>query len=174
VRILETERTYLREFAPGDAEALMGILGSTEAMAFSPVPLARDVSAAASLIAWHRESYRVRGFGAWAAIEKATGGFIGQAGLIAQEAGTELFYALVPGRWGRGLATEVACACRDHAFRRLGETRLISIIPPGHDRAISVARRVGMTEAGMLRLWNRENLLFEIRSEPNPLGSRRP
>lgn len=167
--ILDTKRASLRELVAEDADSLMGILGDLDAMKYSPMPLARDRSVAASMIAWQRENYRIRGFGAWAVIEKTTGKFIGQAGLLPQEVGTELFYSLVPDYWKRGLATEVACACRDYAFRVLGEKRLISIIHPEHARAIAVARRVGMRETGMIRLWDRENLVYEIRDEPQQL-----
>jgi RimJ/RimL family protein N-acetyltransferase len=166
VTILATERTYLRRFTADDGDSLMGILGDAEAMAFSPMPLAADRSVAASLIARHLESYERHGIGAWAVILKASGRFIGQAGLIPHEMGTELFYSIVPAHWSRGFATEAACACRDYAFGALGERRIIAMIHPDHSRAIAVARRVGMTEVGMIRHWDRENRLFEILNVP--------
>jgi RimJ/RimL family protein N-acetyltransferase len=147
----------------------MQILGDTDAMKYSPMPLARDRSEAVSMISWHMENYARHGVGAWAVIEKTTGEFIGQVGLLPHEIGTELFYSLVPRFWSRGFATEAACACRDYAFQKRHEKRLISIIHPNHVRAIAVARRVGMSETSMLRYWDRDNRVFEICNEPNQL-----
>jgi RimJ/RimL family protein N-acetyltransferase len=50
--------------------------------------------------------------------------------------------------WGRGLATEAARAAIETAHAYLDPPRLISLIHPANHRSISVARRLGMVEAG--------------------------
>ncbi len=70
--------------------------------------------------------------------------------------------SIVRESWGQGLATEVATACRDHAFDKLTQPRLIAIIHPHNNRAISVALKIGMADSGMIEMWDRENRLFEI------------
>ena len=163
MRILSTKRTQLREFVPADADSLMAIFGDVAAMQFAPMEVTQDRSVAASAIEWHIENYRRFGYGAWAVIGRGEA-FVGLAGLLPHDVGTELFFSIVPAFWGRGFATEVASGCRDYAFGRLGIQRLISIIHPDHPRAVAVARKIGMTEAGMITFWNRENRLFELKS----------
>ena len=160
--ILETQRTYLREFTGADASDLLRILSDGRAMQFAPIAPTNDLAVAQGFIASHIRNYAQHGFGAWAVILKDGDQFVGQAGLLPQESGVELFYSLVPEYWHQGIATQVAAACRDHAFQKLGLTRLISVIHPDNAGAIGVARKVGMSAKGVIRLWNRADELYEI------------
>lgn len=56
----------------------------------------------------------------------------------------EVAYLLAKGFWGQGLATEAARGMRDHAFERLGLSRLICLIDRENRASIAVARRIGM------------------------------
>ena len=107
------------------------------------------------------------GFGVWAIVSKQDDQFVGHGGLIRQEAGVEVFFAVVPKLWGRGVATEIAVACRDHAIGVLGQHRVISIIHPKNLRAIRVAEKIGMHRVDEIRVWDREDLLFEFEVGPN-------
>jgi RimJ/RimL family protein N-acetyltransferase len=69
----------------------------------------------------------------------------------------ELGWRLARWAWGRGLGTEAAAACRDHAFERLGLPELISIIHPENERSRRLARRLGMEVCELV---------------PNPLAGR--
>jgi ribosomal-protein-alanine N-acetyltransferase len=56
----------------------------------------------------------------------------------------ELGYDLASEYWGRGLATEAACAVRDYAFATLGLDRLVSLIRADNRASQRVAEKVGM------------------------------
>ncbi len=160
--ILETERTFLRQLTLEDTESVFRIFSDPETMRYSPAETTQDREAVEGFIRWNIENYRERGFGAWAVIAKSNEEFIGQAGLIPHEMSVEVFYSFIREFWGQGFASEVASACKDYAFKTLGETRLISIIHPENERAINVVRKLGMQEAGAIELWSRTNRLFEI------------
>ena len=162
MKILETPRTYLREYVLEDAGCLTKILSDARAMAYAPMAPTSDVSVATRLIEWHRKNYASHGFSAWAVILKEGDEFAGQAGLLKHEHDVELFFSFLPDFWGAGLATEVALACRDYAFEKLESNRLISIIHPENRAAIAVASKVGMGYAGSLRLWERDNALYQV------------
>lgn len=161
-----TKRVRLRDFAGSDADDLMRIFSDDAAMTFAPMAMTRDRAVAVSAIEWHQENYRRLGYSAWAMIG-SEGEFIGLAGLLPHEIGTELFCSIVRAHWGRGYATEIAAECRDWAFKKIGITRLISVIHPDHTKAIAVARKIGMSEVGMITFWDRRNRLFELRKGPN-------
>ena len=162
MKIIDTPRTCLREFEADDSIHLARILADPRAMAYAPMAATNDRSEAGRLIAWHRRNYVTRGFSAWAVVLKDGDAFAGQAGLLPHEHDVELFFSFLPEFWGRGLATEAALACRDYAFGTLGLTRLIGIIHPDNRAAIAVASKVGMTCAGTLSMWGRDNVVYEV------------
>ena len=62
---------------------------------------------------------------------------------LGDRAEIELGWTFLPGYWGRGYATEAACALRDFAFAELAHERLISLIEPGNAASIRVAEKIG-------------------------------
>src|SRR2546422_8952646 len=145
--ILESERLLLREMAPDDLAELSEILGDPETMRFYPRPFSRDE--VDGWIEWCRRSYRDHGFGLWALILKDTGEFVGDCGLTIQDVDgeklVEVGYVVKKTHWRRGLATEAALACRDHAFDVVGVNRLIALVRVENEPSASVARKLGMT-----------------------------
>lgn len=145
-RILETERTYLRELTLDDYDDLCEILQDKEIMyayehAFSD----------AEVQGWldkQRERYKRDGFGLWAVIDKETEKFIGQVGLTLQlvegQEELEIGYLIKRKYWHRGFATEAAVACKEYAFNLLNRDRVVSIIRDNNYASQRVAIRVGM------------------------------
>ena len=56
----------------------------------------------------------------------------------------QLLYALDPGSWGRGLATEASTAVIDYAFDELGSRELLASTDPPNRASIRVMERLGM------------------------------
>ena len=52
---------------------------------------------------------------------------------------------LHPEYWNQGIATEAAGAVRDHAFRDLNLSRVISLIHPDNAASRRVVEKIGMT-----------------------------
>jgi RimJ/RimL family protein N-acetyltransferase len=89
--------------------------------------------------------WKLRGFGPYAVVERATGTMLGPVGLWypAEWPEPEVKWALVRTAWGKGYATEAASAVIDMAKQHLGWTRLISLIFPQNERSKNVAARLG-------------------------------
>lgn len=145
--ILETPRLALREFEPGDADAIARVLSDPETMRYYPAPY--DRAAVEQWIARNRQRYRDDGVSLWAVLLKKTGEVIGDCGIIRQQVEGEYLYEigyhLRRDHWGQGLATEAAKACRDWGFANLKVDRLISLIRPENIPSQRVAERNGMT-----------------------------
>jgi RimJ/RimL family protein N-acetyltransferase len=90
-------------------------------------PGAAEVSASLAASQGHWERY---GFGFWMLYDRQTGGLLGRGGpkhtLATGIDEVEVGWAIVPERWGEGLATELALASVDVGFSRLGVPELIS------------------------------------------------
>ena len=87
------------------------------------------------------------GFGLWLLRDRETGAAVGRGGLqYTYTAGlhdVEAAWAIVPDRWGQGLATELALACVEVGFEQLALRRIVAFTLP--DNAAS--RRV-MVKSG--------------------------
>ena len=82
-------------------------------------------------------------------INKTTGEFIGQCGLLIQEVESEtrleVGYSILPKFWGQGYAAEAAIKCKEFAFENNYTADLISIIHPNNIASEKVAIKNGMT-----------------------------
>jgi RimJ/RimL family protein N-acetyltransferase len=92
----------------------------------------------------HWERY---GFGLWLLRERATGKMVGRGGLQRAVVGdggeVEAGWAILPERWGEGLATELGRTCVAVAFEALGLEHIIAMALP-----TNVASRRVMEKSG--------------------------
>ncbi len=83
-----------------------------------------------------------------ALIDKQTGAFVGQCGLLIQTIDgieeLEIGYSLMPNHRGKGYATEAAQKCKDFAFELNFRDSLISVIHVENDASAKVAIANGM------------------------------
>jgi RimJ/RimL family protein N-acetyltransferase len=147
---LETARLRLRRFTAGDVDRLVELDSDPAVMRFisggRPTPRAEVEG---ELLPWWLAYYeRYDGYGFWAAIEKASGEFIGWFHLRPHDESTpdepELGYRLRAASWGMGYATEGSRALIDRAFRELGAVRVSA-----ETMAVNSASRRVMEKAGL-------------------------
>jgi RimJ/RimL family protein N-acetyltransferase len=147
---LETDRLQLRRFTGGDVDLLVELDSDPEVMRFingrRPTPRAEietDI-----LPHWLAYYERYPGYGFWAAIEKASGAFVGWFHLrpATDDAPLEpeLGYRLRAASWGLGYATEGSRALIDRAFRELGAERVFA-----ETMAVNAGSRRVMEKAGL-------------------------
>lgn len=142
---LETPRLILRPFRQTDFEPYAAMCADPEVMRYvgdQGVLNREDAWRQMALLAGH---WLLRGFGMWAVEERATGRFIGRAGLHFPDGwpDQEVGWALARSYWGKGLAFEAANAALAHAFDSLQWRRAISLIDPANNRSIRLAERLG-------------------------------
>lgn len=119
------------------------------------------------------------GFGYWVIRERATGRFVGEAGLAdfrrdvtpALGDSPEVGWALAPWAHGRGFATEAVravlawgdahVAARRVADPRLGPGRTVCLIAPENVASVRVAEKCGFQEAAHATYQGRATLIFE-------------
>jgi RimJ/RimL family protein N-acetyltransferase len=147
---LETDRLQLRPFTEDDVDDLVELDGDPDVMHFvtGGRPTPREEVESEVLPAFLDYYARFAGYGFWAAIEKASGEFLGwfhlrpAKGAPPDEA--ELGYRLRKSAWGKGYATEGSRALIDKGFAELGVRRVVAFT-----LAVHVASRRVMEKAGL-------------------------
>ncbi|MEO6048647.1 MAG: GNAT family N-acetyltransferase [Candidatus Kapaibacterium sp.] len=166
--IAETERIILRPYTPDDINDFHAIVSDPVTMEFYPAPFSREKS-----IAWIERSiasYAKHGFGRWPIIEKASGGIIGDCGIIHSTLDgrevIDLGYIFSHHVHGKGYATEAATAVRDHALETLNIPVIHANMARDHHASSRVAEKIGMTRIGEFlneRNRNFPTFIYELR-----------
>ena len=143
---LHTERLILRELTPDDTPALARILADAEVMRHSVAGVLSE-KATGEFIDWCQISYRERGFGPWAVVEKSTSSLAGFCGLNAEFVDDrdeiEIGYRIATEFWGRGLGTEAARCAVSYGFKQLQVQSLIAIVQPTNHASVKVIKKLG-------------------------------
>ena len=115
------------------------------------------------------EHWRLYGYGVWLFRDRCDGRFVGYCGLqrtrLEGADEVELLYAVVSGRWGQGLATEMARAAVEFARTCPGMRELVCFTLPGNLASRCVMEHVGfccerdITHAGLPHVLYRLRLL---------------
>ena len=108
------------------------------------------------------EFWLVRGYGTWSVFERATGEFLGIAGLMERPdgRGVALRFALWPECRGKGYAREAAAAALEFGHRA-GLKRIIAVARESNLASRGVLSDIGMKEAGEFRHQGHRMVLFE-------------
>jgi RimJ/RimL family protein N-acetyltransferase len=168
--LLETDRLVLRRFTEADLDNLVDLDGDPEVMRFlsggSATP--RDVIQYSTLprILSYYDSFD--GYGIWAAIEKATGEFLGWFLFRPVEGDSpgdvELGYRLRRSAWGKGYGTEGSRALIRKGFTELGAQRVIAQTYQDNLASRRVMEKLGMTLVRTFRLTLDDLARYDISS----------
>lgn len=145
---IETPRLILRVPGVEDLDPWAAMMLDEEAAKFIGGVMQRAVTWRALMTmigAWH-----ATGIAMFSVIEKDTGRWVGRLGPWMPDGwpGTEVGWAIVRERWGRGYAPEGAAAATDWAFDHLGWTDVIHSIDPANVASQAVARKLGSRNRG--------------------------
>lgn len=142
---LTTARLTAERLRPGHLAEIAALTADSRVAATLGGPLTAEEAAQRHLV--NLEHWERHGFGVWAWRDRATGAFVGRAGLrrvtVEGAAEVELLYALRAEFWGRGLATEMAQALCDVAFGPLGLAQLVAFTLPSNRASRRVMEKAG-------------------------------
>lgn len=147
--LLTTERLTLRQITVDDEDRLLALHADPAVMRYLGRPSTRDDIRDDRLPYYLGLYERFPGFGYWAAIETATGEFLGWFLFRPPDgadttATIELGYRLHTAAWGRGFATEGARALVDKGFAELGVERVVADTMAVNTGSRHVMEKVGL------------------------------
>jgi ribosomal-protein-alanine N-acetyltransferase len=155
---LESERLITRFLQTEDSEIWKTFLKNPEATELFPQVFRDDPEEQATIwIERQQTRYNDNRFGLQAIIEKSSGKFVGQCGLLAQEVDgihyTEVGYHVLPEYWGKGYAPEAARLFLNYGFTEFGLENIISIINIHNTKSQRVAQKNGLVRGNQTK-WN--------------------
>ncbi len=117
--IFETERLIVRPYVTGDELNFFALNGNEEVVRY--IRAAKTREECDEFLATIIKDYAIHPlYGRWAVEEKQSRDFVGSFALIPVEGldQMQLGYALLPGEWGKGYATELTKAGLDYIFQK--------------------------------------------------------
>jgi RimJ/RimL family protein N-acetyltransferase len=149
--VAETERMLLRRLTEADAAPLAALYSDPRVMRFITLQPPSRAEVESKILPAYLREYRelADGLGSFAAVERETGQMAGRFSLkpassYGLSGGTELGYRLFPAFWGRGLATEGACALIASAFERLHLDRVVATTMADNTGSWRVLEKCGL------------------------------
>ncbi|UJH67416.1 GNAT family N-acetyltransferase [Allomuricauda sp. SCSIO 65647] len=165
---LNTSRTRIRKFLPKDRDRLIELLcdrSVTQHMAF-PEEMLTEKGVSGLLettIAFYESETPLLSY---AITHKKDDCLIGVTGYtILTNNEIEVFYALLPAYWGKGLATEILVTLTDHVFSSEDFDAVVAPITKANKASIRVAEKAGFTNHGLQEHPDYNDLVFMLKKE---------
>ena len=142
-----TARMRAEPLGPQHRDGLIALLGdprvgATMAGIRTPAEIDEQIARMSAFHAAH-------GYGWYAWLDRGTGEFVARGGvqpaLVDGVEEIEIGWAVMPGRWGEGLATELGAACVEIAFGPLGLDDIVAFTLPHNAGSRRVMEKLGMT-----------------------------
>ena len=119
------------------------------------------------------DRYRNGQFGMLALIDRQSGEFVGQCGLLTQEVDgvleLEIGYSLIRKHWGKGYATEAAQFLKQWVFKQGITKTIISIIKTDNEDSKGVALKNGMIPSTELVWKDLDVVIYRVNNPSSDL-----
>jgi ribosomal-protein-alanine N-acetyltransferase len=151
---LTTARLRLRAPVPGDAGALLTVLGDPAVTRYHNVPTLATLAEARALLERLQQRCAARETIRWTIELAEHGETIGTVGLLrfdVEHRHAEVGYEIARRWWGRGLTPETAGAVIRYGFAVLGLHRIEAGVLPGNHASVRVLEKLGFREEGARR-----------------------
>lgn len=162
-QILETNRLFLRELNPDDAENFYNLNLNPNVIKYTGNSAFKSTEEARAFLENYPD-YKLNGYGRWAVINKETNTFIGWCGLKFGETEneTDIGFRFFEKEWNKGYATESAMACINYGFEKLHLKRIIGRAMKANTGSIKVLEKIGLKYKQNAELDGQEAVIYEI------------
>lgn len=165
-----TERLLIRKLEESDAYVWPGFFNNNPLLPYLGIPLDKTPEESAKeWIEFQLKRYDEGRYGHHALVNKETGEFIGQCGLLTQTVEekneVEVGYHILPKYWGNGYATEAAQFFRDFGFKHEKLDHIISVIDIRNIASQKVAEKNGMTRRRQIKYYDLDVFIYQINIE---------
>jgi RimJ/RimL family protein N-acetyltransferase len=162
VKILETERTVIREVVEADAAFVLDLLNQPSFLKYIGDRGVRNLADAREFLETrYRQSYRDFGYGLYVVELKETGAAAGLCGFVKRDTlpDPDIGFAFLPQFWSQGYAHEAAAAVMKYGRDILGLTRILAITTQDNETSGRLLAKIGFKFDGLIKMPTDENEL---------------
>lgn len=155
MKILETERTILREVTKDDAEFILDLLNQPSFIKYIGDRNVREIAGAVEYIeSRFVGSYRQFGFGMWAVESKETGAPVGICGFVRRDSlpDADIGFAFLPQYCSQGYAFESADAVMKYGRDVLGFERILAITSQDNETSARLLEKINFKFESRIKL----------------------
>ena len=155
MKILETERTILREIVEADVKFILDLLNQPSFIKYIGDRNVRTIDEAKEFIEnRYRQSYREHGFGLYAVELKENQTPIGICGFVKRVGlpDADIGFALLPQFERKGYAFESAAAVMRYGRDVLGLKRVLAITTQNNESSGRLLEKIGFKFEGLIKL----------------------
>ncbi|RMB56100.1 GNAT family N-acetyltransferase [Dokdonia sinensis] len=172
LKIIETERLYLRQFITEDASHFFAMNNDPEVIRYTGDPPFTNQDAAHKFIT-NYDAYAKYGLGRYAVIRKEDDTFLGWCGLKyhPDKRVVDIGYRFYKNYWNKGYATESARGCIQYAFNVLKYPSLVAHAAVNNKSSHNVLEKCGMDivkeidyDGQRVLLYKLENSLYDLKN----------
>jgi RimJ/RimL family protein N-acetyltransferase len=145
-QLITTERLYLREFTPDEAQLIFELNSDPRVTMYTEKGPDKSLEDAQRRLLNDILPQYKHGVGRWAVFLKSNDEFIGWCGVkyIEKENIYTLGYRFFPKHWGKGYATEAAQASLEYATKTLNIKGILAKAMSVNTASIHVIKKLGM------------------------------
>ena len=162
MKILETERTILREVVENDAEFILDLLNQPSFIKFIGDRNLRNAEQARDYIeSRFTESYKKFGFGMWAVELKETSESIGICGFVRRDSlpDADIGFAFLPQYEKKGYAFESAFAALQYGRTVLNLSRVLAIVSQINESSVKLLEKLDFKYERLIEMAGEEEEL---------------
>lgn len=164
--ILATERFYLREMTPADAEQAYLLNLDPDVIKYTGDAAFESIDAAKTFLENYTH-YQKYGFGRWAVIDKTNDEFLGWCGLKYSEDVDEfdIGFRFFKKHWNKGYASEAAKSCLAFGFEKFEMQVIVGRVMKANKASIKVLEKIGLVYDKTFDFGEEEGLIYRIEKQ---------
>jgi len=168
IMILSTQRLFLRNLNPADAESFFLLNSDPEVLQYTGDNPFADIEAAKVFLERY-DHYKKYSFGRWAVIRKEDSKFLGWCGLkyTPEKDEYDIGFRFFKKYWNKGYATEAAKACLDYGFSQLGIKTIIGRAMKANIASVKVLEKIGLQYDSDFNFDGSEGVIYKIENTQN-------
>jgi len=145
-KIIESDRVYLRELLLSDVNNMLKLDKDPDVIKYLQPPKPDEEFYIKNIKVQNTYYNQNPGLGAWTAINKSTGEYIGYFALkyLKDTKDLEISYGLLKEHRKKGYCFEVSKKLVEYAFNNLKVKKLIGIAHPENEASLNVLQKLGM------------------------------